>query len=136
MAVFYAKDYSVTLNGTALTSFLTAVELPLEADVQETTTFGQNYRTRAAGGLQDATLTLSFNQDFGASAVDATLYPLFNTVGTVVIKPTSGTVSSTNPSYTGTFVISEYSPFASSIGDIATLDVTWPSAGSVVRATT
>ena len=70
-----------------------------------------------------------------ASAVDATLYPLFNTIGTVVIKPTSGSPSATNPSYTGTFVISQYSPFASSIGDIATFDVTWPSAGSVVRGT-
>lgn len=135
MAVFYAKDYSVTLNGTALTTYLTAVELPLEADVQETTAFGSGTRTRAAGGLTDSSLTLSFNQDFGASAVDQTLYPLFNTIGTVVIKPTSAAPGSANPTYTGTFVISQYSPFASSIGDIATFDVTWPQAGSVVRAT-
>lgn len=135
MAVFYAKDYRVTLNGTDITAWLTAVELPLEADVQETTTFGSGTRTRIAGGLTDSNLTLSFNQDFGASAVDVTLYPLFNTVGTVVIKPTNTAVSATNPSYTGTFVVSQYSPFASSIGDIATFDVTWPQAGSVVRGT-
>jgi len=135
VAVFYAKDYTVTLNGTAITTWLTAVELPLEADVQETTAFGSGARTRAVGGLTDANLTLSFNQDFGAAAVDATLYPLFNTIGTVVIKPTSAGPGTTNPTYTGTFVISQYSPFASSIGDIATFDVTWPSAGSVTRAT-
>ena len=136
MAVCYAKDYTVTLNGTALTTFLTAVELPLEADVQETTAFGSGTRTRAAGGLTDSSLTLSFNSDFGAAAVDATLYPLFNTIGTVVIKPFSSAVGTTNPTYTGTFVIAQYSPFASSIGDLATFDVTWTQAGSVVRATT
>jgi hypothetical protein len=74
-------------------------------------------------------------QDFGAGAIDATLYPLFGTQATVVIKPTSGSVSSTNPSYTFLANVVQYSPFASSVGDIATLSVSWPLAGSAVRGT-
>jgi hypothetical protein len=74
-------------------------------------------------------------QDFAASAVDATIFPLFNTLATVVIVPTSGTVSATNPSYTATCLVNSYSPHASSVGDIATFSVTWPTSGTVVRAT-
>jgi hypothetical protein len=56
-------------------------------------------RTRI-GGLKTGSLTLQFMQDFGAASVDATLFPLYNTLATVVIVPTSGTVTATNPAYT------------------------------------
>ena len=134
MAKYAATDTKVTINGTNFSSWLTQVELSEEADDLETTAFGGLWRTRT-GGLAQANLTLSFLQDFGASAVDATLAPLFNTLATVVITPTSGTASATNPSYTATFLVTQYSPFASSVGDVATFDVTWPSSGTVVRAT-
>jgi hypothetical protein len=74
-------------------------------------------------------------QDFAAGSVDATLNPLLGSIATVVITGTSGTVTSTNPSYTMTALVTQYSPFASSVGDIATLSVTWPVTGSVTRAT-
>jgi hypothetical protein len=85
--------------------------------------------------LKQASLTLNFMQDFAAGSVDATLNPLLGSIATVVIKPTSGTVTSTNPSYSMTALVTQYSPFASSVGDIATLSVTWPVSGSVVRGT-
>jgi hypothetical protein len=74
-------------------------------------------------------------QDFGAASVDATLFPLLNTLATVVVVPTSGSVNSTNPSYTATCLVNSYTPFASSVGDIATLSVTWPTSGTIVRGT-
>lgn len=134
MAKFAATDYKVTVNGVNLSTSLNSVELSIESDDLETTAFGGEFRTRI-GGLKTGSLTLSFMQDFGAGAVDATLYPLFNTLATVVITPTSGSVSATNPSYTATALVNQYSPFASSVGDIATLSVTWPTSGTVVRGT-
>lgn len=134
MAVFALTDVAVTLNGTDISTMLAQVSIELSADEIETTSFGKSWRSRT-GGLKDASLTLSFHQDFGAGAVDALVYPLFNTIGTVVIKPTSGSVSSTNPSYSGTFHVSQYSPISGSVGDLATFDVTWQSAGTVTRAT-
>ena len=71
----------------------------------------------------------------GAASVDATLFPLLNTLATVVVVPTSSTVSATNPSYTATCLVNQYSPFNNSVGDIATLSVTWPTSGTVVRGT-
>lgn len=134
MAKFAATDYYVTIGGTDFSTSLNSVELSQEADDLETTAFGSAWRTRI-GGLKQASLTLNFMQDFAAGSVDATLNPLLGTLSTVVIRPTSGSVSATNPSYTMTCLVTSYSPFASSVGDIATLSVTWPVSGSVVRGT-
>jgi hypothetical protein len=134
MAKFAATDYFVSINGTDFSTNLNSVELAQEADDLETTAFGSSWRTRI-GGLKQASLTLNFMQDFGAGSVDATLNPLLGSIATVVIKPTSGTVTSTNPTFTMTALCTQYSPFASSVGDIATLSVTWPVSGSVVRGT-
>ena len=134
MAKFAATDYKVTINGTNLSTSLNSVELALESDDLETTAFGGTFRERI-GGLKTGSLTLQFMQDFAVGAVDATLFPLFNTVATVVITPTSGTVSTSNPSYTALCLVNSYSPHASSVGDIATLSVTWPTTGTVSRAT-
>ena len=134
MAKFAATDYFVSINGTDFSTSLNSVELALEADDLETTAFGQGFRTRI-GGLKQASLTLNFMQDFGSGSVDAVLSPLLASLATVVIKPTSGTVTATNPSYTMTALVTQYSPFASSVGDLASLSVTFPVSGTVTRAT-
>ena len=134
MAKFAATDYKVTINGTNLSTNLNSVELALESDDLETTAFGTTFRERI-GGLKSGSLTLQFMRDFAASSVDATLFPLYNTLATVVITPTSSSVSATNPSYTAVCLINSYSPMASSIGDIATFSITVPTSGTVTRAT-
>lgn len=134
MAKFAATDYKLTINGTNFSTSLSSIELSIESDDLETTTFGTEWRSRV-GGLKTGSVTLNFMQDFGASSVDATLFPLMNTLATVVIVPTSASVSATNPSYTATCLVNQYQPFASSVGDIATLSVTWPTSGTVSRAT-
>lgn len=132
MAKFAATDYKITINGATFSTNLNSVELALSADDLETTAFGGEWRTRIAG-LKSGSLTLNFMQDFGASSIDATLYPLFGSNATVVITPTSSAIGTVNPGYSAVFLVNAYSPFASSVGDIATLSVTWPSAGTVTR---
>jgi hypothetical protein len=134
MAKFAATDYKVTINGTNLSTNLNSVELALESDDLEVTAFGGTFRERV-GGLKTGSITLQFMQDFGAASVDATLFPLFNTLATVVITPTSGTVTSTNPAYSAVALVNSYSPFASSVGDIATFSITLPTSGTVTRGT-
>ena len=129
MAKFVATDYAVTINGTDFSTSIAALTFDITAEEQDTTSFGRTYRTRI-GGLKDASLTLDFHQDFAAASVDATLFPLLGSFATVVAKPTSGTATATNPSYNGVFLVTEYQPYASSVGDLATLSVTWPAAGT------
>jgi hypothetical protein len=135
MAKFAATDYKIQVAGTDFSTNLNSVELALEADDVETTAFGQSFRTRI-GGLKSGTVTLNFMQDFGVGSVDAVLNPLLGSIATVVIQSASGTVNSTQPKYTAECLVTQYSPFASSVGDIATLSVTWPTTGTVTRGTT
>ena len=134
MAKFVATDYSITINGTSFSSSLAAATLDITSEEQDVTSFGSTFRSRI-GGLKDASLSLDFHQDFAAASVDATLFPLLGTQATVVIKPTAGTVSATNPTYSFNCLVTQYQPFASSIGDLATLSVSWPVSGAVTRAT-
>jgi hypothetical protein len=134
LAKFVATDYKVTINGGTVSSSLASVELPIEIDEQETTAFGSEWRTRIAG-LKSGSITLEFHQDFAAGALDSILWPLLGTNATVVVIPTSGTVTSSNPSYTGTFLVTQYTPYASTVGDLATVSVSWPLTGALTRAT-
>jgi len=135
VAKFVAKDYDIEINGTDFSSSLAAVTLNLTSEEQETTAFGNDFRSRI-GGLKDASVSLDFHQDFGAASVDATLYPLLGSNATVVVKPTSDAIGSTNPGFSAVYLVTEYSPFDSSVGDLATLSVEWPIAsGTVTRLT-
>jgi len=134
MAKFVATDFKITLNGTALSPSIHSVSLDVNANEVETTTFGNTYKT-VVGGIISGSAKLDFYQDFAAGSVDAQIWPLINTVGTLVITPTSSSVSATNPSYTATVLINAYQPINASIGDLAGFSVTWPTTGTVTRAT-
>jgi hypothetical protein len=135
MAIFVATDFSVSINGsTALASYLTQVELKASANDVTTTAFGSSWVTRVAG-LKEGSLTLQFNQDYAVSTVDATLWPLLGSNATVVIKPTSTAVSSSNPAYTAICVVNDLTPVSGNIGDLAVFSVTWPTNGAISRAT-
>lgn len=139
MAVYVATDHKITVNGTNLSSALQSVSIDVSADEVETTAFGSGFRTRLPG-LKTGSVTLNFFQDFAASSVDSTLWGLFNSTGTatyatVVVLPTSSAVGAGNPAYTAVCVVTQYQPYSASVGDIATLSVTWPTTGTVTRAT-
>ena len=134
MAKFYAQDYKITIGTAVLSSSIAAVTLDITTDEVETTAFGSSYRTRI-GGLKDASVSLDFHQDFGAGAVDSLLFPLMGQTVDVKIAPTSGTVTASNPEYRFSALVTQYQPYAGSIGDISSFSITWPVSGEVVRGT-
>jgi hypothetical protein len=134
VAKFVATDYDISIGGTDFTSSIASVSLDIEVDEQETTPFGSTYRTRI-GGLKNASVTFDFHQDFASGSVDETLFSNLGTDVAVILKPTSGAVGADNPTYTFNALVTQTQPFASSVGDLATLSVTWPVNGEVTRAT-
>ena len=137
MAKFLATQFQVSLNGVDLTNSLHAVTLDVSSNEVDTTTFGTTstvYKT-VVGGILSGSAKLDFYQDYASASVDATIWPLVNTVGTLVIKPNGTAVSATNPSYTANILINGYTPVSGSIGDLSSFSVTWPTSGSVTRAT-
>lgn len=134
MTTFAFVDAVVTVGGTDLSDHVRQVAINVSADQLDNTAMGPTFRSRI-GGLKDWTLTVEFNQDFAASEVDATLWPLLGTVAAVTVKATSSSTSATNPIYSGSVLVSGYNPVGGSVGDLATTSVTWQGAGALARAT-
>lgn len=134
MAKLVLTNPSITVAGTDLSGYITSVTLDTKYDIVETTAFGDTAKKRVAG-LADNSIALEFQQDFGSSSVEATIYPLLGTAASIVIKPVATTVSTTNPSYTVSAVVSEWQPLKGGIGQLATASVTWPVSGAITKAT-
>ena len=125
---------TLTIGGVDLSDKMTSASLEISYDDVETTAFGDAVRTRIAG-LGDATLNITFNQDFAASEVDATLNGLVGTATAFVFKPTDAVVGSTNPSESGSVFVNSYTPISAEAGTLSTFSVSWPTSGTITRAT-
>jgi len=134
MAKLVLTNASVSIAGTDLSTSITNITLETKYDIIETTTFGNTAKTRVAG-LADNQITLDFLQDFAASSVEATIYPLLGTTQTIIVKPVSGTTTTTNPQYTVSALISDWTPLKGAVGQLATASVTWPISGTIAKAT-
>lgn len=135
MAKVVITSRYVSLNGTDISSSLAGASLEINVEEVDTTSLGSAGWKEVAAGIKSGSVTLNYQQDFGASAVDSTLFPLLGTQGTVVIRPNGTVVSATNPAYTATVLISQYTPISGAVGDLQTFDVTFPTSGAITRAT-
>lgn len=134
MAKIVLTNPSITIGGVDLSDHINNITLETKYDIIETTTFGSTSKTRVAG-LADNNITLDFMQDFGSSSVEATIYPLLGTATSIVIKPVAGTTTTTNPQYTVSAVVADWTPLKGGIGQLATASVTWPVSGAITKAT-
>lgn len=138
MAKLILKNCLVTVNGVDLSDHASSVEIEAEKDDVETTSFdGSGKEVKA--GLQDTTITVTFQQDFAAGEVDATLWPLWDneTEFEVKVRPTNSAISSTNPEYVATCVLLEYAPLDGDVGDLSETEVEFiTQRGTLVRDTT
>jgi hypothetical protein len=131
MAKLVLKDAVVTIDGTDLSDHISSATIEDSADEVEFTSFGADYR-EFGQGLKDATISLEAFQDFDASEVDATLYPLYASGGTfnVTVKATSAATSGSNPIYTLTSRLYSYSPIQGAVGDASTTTLSFRNAGT------
>ena len=135
MARIVLTNAYVTINSVDVSDHLASVTLNSSIDVIETTSFGTSGARSRIGGLADNSITLEFHQDYASGSIEATIYPLLGTTTTVVVKPNGGTTSATNPSYTCTALVSEWTPLNGAVGELATASVSWPVSGAVTKAT-
>lgn len=127
MATLALLDCRLEINSVVMSGFGRSVTLPIEYEALEDTAFGDVARSRIAG-LQDSTIQMAFNQDFASSATDVTLYTAFATRApvTVKVRPTSGAISATNVEYVGSYLPNQHNPFGNAVGELATVQVSWP----------
>lgn len=134
MARIVLTDAKVTINSVNLSSTITSVTLTSSLDIVETSSFGSTAVKTRVAGLADNSVTLEFQQDFASSMVEATIFPLLGSTTTIVVQPTSSAVGATNPTYTFTALVSEWTPLNGAVGELATASVTWPITGAISKA--
>lgn len=137
MGKLVLKNCFVEVNGTDFSDHVSSVTVNLVKDEVETTNFGGSGRERIAG-LKDDSFEVNFQQDFATASVDAVLYPLYDneTEFTVKVRPTSSVVSATNPEYSATCILLEYTALDGDVGDLSEIEVEFPAQRTgITRAT-
>ncbi|MFJ2200844.1 hypothetical protein [Streptomyces violaceusniger] len=125
----------LSLAGQDLSAFTRKAEVGVEVEEKDVTTYAAQGWKVVIGGLKSGTLGLEFKQDFASGALDAILWPLFATVVPFEVRPTSATVGTSNPKWTGNVLIKELKPISGGVGDEASQSVSFPTSGAVTRAT-
>lgn len=138
MAIVMSNDVSLTVNSVDLSDHVREITVSMSAEDLDATAMGATSRAHAVG-LRDDRVEVTFLQDYAASKVDATLRGLVSssTGFAVVVKPTSAAASATNPSYTMTALLFDYSPIDATVGEISAPEVTFlPAPGSRITVAT
>jgi hypothetical protein len=135
MARIVLTNAYISVNSVDLSDLVASVTLNSSIDVVETTAFSTTAARTRIGGLADNSISLEFHQDYATGEVEATVYPLLGNTTTVVVKPNGSTTSATNPAYTATVLVSEWTPLNGAVGELATASVTWPVSGAITKTT-
>jgi len=121
----------VTLATVDLSSNVKSFELSQTFEEVDTTSMTSGGFKGRKAGLSDATLTLDLYQDWGTASVDATIAPKVGTTMAVTLKKSSAVTSITNPQYAFNVLVTEWTPLAGSVGEVAMASVTWPVSGAI-----
>jgi hypothetical protein len=125
----------VSLNANDLSSNANKIELTTEVEEKDVTTYGSLGWKEVLGGLKSGGLALEFKQDFAATRLDAVMWPLLGTVVPFVVRADQGAVSTSNPNYSGNVLVKAWNPLTGSVGDDASVSVSYSTSGVVSRAT-
>jgi hypothetical protein len=112
-----------------------SVALSYEAEIQDATAFTDGTRIRK-GGLKVWGVEVDMFTDESSGGVNATLFADVGSTGTLIVSPTTAGPSSSNPHYTGTAVLAEFSPIGGSVGEMAAASASFMSSGTLSRAVT
>ncbi len=134
MASLKFTDCFFSINAVDLSDWVKEVNVDYEAETLDETAMGDTTR-KNLGGLLNWSASITFKQDFAASAPDVTLFAMVGTTKTIIIRPVAVTgVGATNPNYTGTALVQSYSPFGQGVGDLAMATLSLACAGALSRA--
>ena len=125
----------LSINAVDLSLKLTRINTPQGVERKDDTAMGDDTRSAPGGALKTWNIAATFNQDYAAGSVDATLSGIVGTVVAIEYRPTTDAVGATNPKWTGNGLIEAYEPVAGDVGDQATATVSIGSAGTLTRAT-
>jgi hypothetical protein len=140
MATFLGNTVQFKVGSTDLSAYVSSVTISQEFDQLEVTRMGSTGHEFIAG-LENSSISVEFNADFAASAVNQTINGstdgngLIGTTAAIKVVPQSGAVAASNPLYSFSCLITQW-PQAYNVGELATVSVTWPVSGKITKTIT
>ena len=126
MAIFMGNKVAVIVGTTnTITDHVSSVSLSREFDVVDITAMTDTV-ANAITGVERSTLNLELYNDFDASSVNALFENALGTKLNIRLIPVSGTVTATNPSYTMSCLISNWTPINGSIDGVMSVSASFP----------
>jgi hypothetical protein len=134
MAIFMGNKVAVVVGTTnTITDHVSTVSLSRELDVVDITAMNDTV-ANAITGVERSTLNLELYNDFDASSVNALFENALGTKLNIRLIPVSGTVTATNPSYTMSCLISNWTPINGSVDGVMNVSASFPIT-AIVKAT-
>lgn len=126
MAIFMGNQVAVVVGTTnTISTFVNTVSLNRELDVVDITALTDSV-ANAITGVERSTLNLELYNDFASNSVNALFENALGTKLNIQLIPVSTTVSATNPRYSMSCLISNWTPINGSIDGVASVSVSFP----------
>ncbi|GAQ61888.1 hypothetical protein [Streptomyces scabiei] len=125
----------LNLASNDLSEYARKIEVTVEVEDKDVTTYASAGWKEVLGGLKSGEVGLEFLQDVAATEIDSIMWPLLGQVVPFVTKLNNATTTTSNPAYSGSVLVKGWNPLQGSIGDEASVSVSYPTSGAVTRTT-
>ena len=116
---------AVIVGTSTISSFVSTVSLNLEVEAVTITAMNDTIQNMV-GGVEVSSVSLELFNDFAAASVNSLFEDAIGSKLAIKLIPVTGTVSATNPSYSMSCLITQWTPISGSTDAAATASVTLP----------
>jgi hypothetical protein len=125
MAIFMGNKVAVIVGTSTISSFVSTVSLNREVEAVTITAMNDNIQNMV-GGVEVSSVSLELFNDFAAASVNSLFEDAIGTKLGIKLIPVTGTVSATNPSYSMSCLVTQWTPISGSTDSAMTASVTLP----------
>ena len=125
MAIFMGNKVAVIVGTSTISSFVSTVSLNREVEAVTITAMNDTVQNMI-GGVEVSSVNLELFNDFAAASVNSLFEDAIGSKLGIKLIPVTGTVTATNPSYSMSCLITQWTPINGSTDGAATASVTFP----------
>ena len=125
MAIFMGNKVAVIVGTSTISSFVSTVSLNREVEAVTITAMNDTVQNMI-GGVEVSSISMEIFNDFAAASVNSLFEDAIGTKLAIKLIPVTGTVTATNPSYSMSCLITQWTPIAGSTDSAALASVTFP----------
>ena len=116
---------AVIVGTSTISSFVSTVSLNREVEAVTITAMNDTVQNMI-GGIEVSSLSMEIFNDFAAASVNSLFEDAIGSKLAIKLIPVTGTVTATNPSYSMSCLITQWTPISGSTDSAASASVTFP----------